>query len=396
MSSYLRTAINNFFSVSRAPLCLKALRAWALGACGILLPLGSFRAEAQAPRATLPQALSPADSAPASEKLSATPAASSAAHSSATGTPSVTPAEIDSSFQIGDTTGLSGNLLFGATIDGLERIFVLDFNAKRIRRVIEGPGNSSYPSWSPDGRYFAFVSDRDGNNEIYAAEWDGRSPVRLTTNPGNDENPSWSKDGLKIAYSAELGKAGGDATIMILNVPGAPAKGASATPLAKYSGRQTVPKVSPDGKMVSYSTNRFWPGWDVCTSNLSTRQEKCLLSGAQTFCRQDYSPDGKSIAFSYGAFDDVDLGILEIDSGKRTQLTSMPGREYDATWSPDGKLVAFTAEDGRKEIYNVYAIAPGDKKPRQLVSSPHSLRFLSWTDARTLELEAERQRGENQ
>jgi Tol biopolymer transport system component len=133
----------------------------------------------------------------------------------------------------------------------------------------------------------------------------------------------------------------------------------------------------------------------VCTASIATRQEKCLLSGAQTFCRQDYSPDGKNIAFSFGAFSDVDISILEIDSGRRTKLTSMPGREYDATWSPDGTLVAFAAEDGRKDIYNVYSMAPGDKKPRQLISSPYSLRFLSWTAARTLELESERQRGED-
>ena len=308
--------------------------------------------------------------------------------------PAVSPVDISSAFQIGNIAGLSGNLLFGATIEGTDRIFVLDFDARRIRRVIEGPGNSSYPSWSPDGRHFAFVSDRDGNREIYAAEWDGRSPVRLTTNPGNDENPSWSKDGSKIAFVSEVGKPGGDANVMAISVGDSPGPSSSIAPLTKLSGRQTVPKISPDGKMVSYSTNRFWPGWDVCTSSIHTKQEKCLLSGAQTYCRQDYSPDGRNIVFSFGAFDAIDLGILELDSGKRTTLTSMPRREYDAIWSPDGKLIAFTAEDGRTDIYNVYLIAPGEKAARPVISSAYSLRFLSWTKARTLELEAERQREE--
>jgi Tol biopolymer transport system component len=73
----------------------------------------------------------------------------------------------------------------------------------------------------------------------------------------------------------------------------------------------------------------------------------------------------------------------------------MPGREYDATFSPDGRLLAFTAEDGRDEIYNLYLVDPESKKTRTLITSPHSIRFLSWTDARTIDLEAERLRAED-
>jgi len=34
-------------------------------------------------------------------------------------------------------------------------------------RLDTGPGEAFDPAWSPDGRYIAFVSDRDGNAEIY-------------------------------------------------------------------------------------------------------------------------------------------------------------------------------------------------------------------------------------
>jgi TolB protein len=36
-----------------------------------------------------------------------------------------------------------------------------------ISRLDTGSGEAFDPAWSPDGRYIAFVSDRDGNNEIY-------------------------------------------------------------------------------------------------------------------------------------------------------------------------------------------------------------------------------------
>jgi TolB protein len=35
------------------------------------------------------------------------------------------------------------------------------------------------PTWSPDGKYIAFVSKRDGNYEVYAMGVGGSNPVNL-------------------------------------------------------------------------------------------------------------------------------------------------------------------------------------------------------------------------
>lgn len=305
--------------------------------------------------------------------------------------PASTPAETkNADFTSGDLTGLSGNILFSATIANRQKILVLDLDGRRIRTVIDGPGNNSYPSWSPDGREFVFVSDRGGKNQLYLARWDGANVRRLTQSDLIEDNPHWGRSGNLIAYSAEQEGKSSDASVMVV----APS-GETPKRLTNFSGRQTVPKLSPDGTVVSYSTNRFWPGWDVCVLPVKGRREQCVLSGAQTYCRQDYSPDGKTLAYSSGLLSDVDLGILDTQTGKMKSLTSMPGREYDATFSPDGRLLAFTAEDGRDEIYNLYLVDPESKKTRTLITSPHSIRFLSWTDARTIDLEAERLRAED-
>ncbi len=294
-----------------------------------------------------------------------------------------------SEFHIGEIEDLTGNILFGATIENQDVILVLDLDGKRVRKVIDGPGNNSYPSWSPDGREFVFVSDREGRKQLFIARWDGADQRRLTTSEEVEDNPHWSRTGSKITYSADTDAKGSGASVMSIS-----ALGGTPQQITKYSGRQTVPKLSPDGRYVSYSTNRFWPGWDVCVFSLSGKNEKCVLTGAQTYCRQDYSPDGKQLAYSSGLLDDVDIGILDFNSAKQTSLTKMKGREYDATWSPDGSVLAFTAEDGRSEVYNLYLVSPTDKKTRTLVSSDHSIRFLSWTSAKTIDLEAERIREE--
>ena len=49
----------------------------------------------------------------------------------------------------------------------------------------------------------AFVSKRDGNFEIYVMDADGGNQRRLTNNRADDWSPSWSPDGKRIAFISD-------------------------------------------------------------------------------------------------------------------------------------------------------------------------------------------------
>ncbi len=84
-------------------------------------------------------------------------------------------------------------------------LYVLDVKSKKLTQVTSGDYDDGSPAWSPDGRFLAFVSNRDKepdatfNTEIWLVASDnpdqGRTLVRLTNNPGEDEDPVWSPDG---------------------------------------------------------------------------------------------------------------------------------------------------------------------------------------------------------
>ncbi|MBX7145110.1 MAG: hypothetical protein K1X79_11715 [Oligoflexia bacterium] len=285
-------------------------------------------------------------------------------------------------FQVMNTRRLSGRIALTAS-DGIsERIVALDLDGGKVRTLVDAPGNNSYATFSPDGKSIAFASDRDGNKEIYVAEWDGSNPRRLTQNTVADDNPTWNANGDKIVYYSDTG----DASSNLMEVEVATGK---ITQLTHFKDRNTTPRVSPVDNTIAFSTSRFWPGWDVCFWHPTTKSESCPLQGKTSFCRPSWSPSGKMIAYSSGTLDFVDIAYLDLESGSKVTLTDMAGKEYDPAFSPSGGLIAFVSEAEKRGQFSLYMVDL-QKKITPLLKSAYSLRYPSWSAAKTIELEAAR------
>jgi tricorn protease len=68
--------------------------------------------------------------------------------------------------------------------------------------------HDKWPSWSPDGKKIAFISDKDGEEEIYLVNQDGSGEIEQLTDGGIGMrySPRWSPDGKRIAFSDKNGK----------------------------------------------------------------------------------------------------------------------------------------------------------------------------------------------
>src|SRR5271169_999546 len=52
-----------------------------------------------------------------------------------------------------------------------------------------------WPTWSPDGKSIAFISNLSGRNNIWLVPAEGGWPVQLTVSDQRQSSPAWSPDG---------------------------------------------------------------------------------------------------------------------------------------------------------------------------------------------------------
>jgi len=94
-----------------------------------------------------------------------------------------------------------GQIAFVSDRGGTPQIYLMKIDGSGIRRLtFEGSYNTS-PSWSPRGDKIAF-SGRSGSNQIFLINPDGTGLTQLTSH-GNNEEPSFSPDGRYIAFTSD-------------------------------------------------------------------------------------------------------------------------------------------------------------------------------------------------
>jgi TolB protein len=75
-------------------------------------------------------------------------------------------------------------------VGGSPQIFVMDVQSRTVRQLTSA-GRNEDPTWAPDGRHLAFVSDRTGNQQVWVIDLEtGR--VRQVTRLGEARLPAWS------------------------------------------------------------------------------------------------------------------------------------------------------------------------------------------------------------
>ncbi len=85
----------------------------------------------------------------------------------------------------------------------VRQIWLADTSTGRNWQLTRGKKSAGGATWSPDGHWLAFTSDRVGDkNQLFAIRPDGGEAVQLTKSETGVNGFDWSPDGKTIAYTA--------------------------------------------------------------------------------------------------------------------------------------------------------------------------------------------------
>ena len=136
-------------------------------------------------------------------------------------------------------------------VDGNLDIYVLDLASKQKKRLTTHRAIDTEGTWSPDGRYIYFTSDRAGGPQIYRMSANGGSPERVTFEGSYNARPRLSPDGDKLAV---LTLDGGNYRIGILDLD-------RKNLLVLSRGRQDEsPSFAPNSDILIYATRQSGNG----------------------------------------------------------------------------------------------------------------------------------------
>jgi Tol biopolymer transport system component len=210
--------------------------------------------------------------------------------------------------------------------------------------------NDHIPVWSPDGKQIAFSSATTGSPNIFLMSVDGSAPAeRLTTAEFHQDPTSWSPDGRFLAF-VEFAE-GNDFDIWLIDF----ARGREVRPFIKTQFQERHAMISPDGKWMAYTSNRSGqPEVNICSfpdggSNMQVSSQ----GGSDPL----WARDGRELFFwawnkklDEGSHEPFALMAVKVDTrdglhlGNQTRLFNRSwvyhsaGRpNYDVT--PDGRFV---------------------------------------------------------
>ncbi len=215
-------------------------------------------------------------------------------------------------------------------------------------RLTFGDSSATHPRFSPDGRWIAFLSDRDEKSQVFLLPTAGGEAVRVTNLTGGVDDVEWAPDSRRLVIAAQDPEHDADTP---------------KTTKKKAEPPIVVTRLQHKQDGVGYLDHRrthlhvVTLADPVAPVGATTPGPKPLTSGDFDARDPAWSPDGTTIAFASNrtpdadANDNSDIWTIEVSTAALRQVTTDPGADGNPAWSPDGQTIAYVHMPVQPAVY---------------------------------------------
>ncbi len=205
-------------------------------------------------------------------------------------------------------------------------------NQRQITSYAAAPAWNS--RWSPNGRLLVFNHAKEGNADIYTITPEGSAVQRLTSELSSEETPSWSRDGRWIYFSSnrsgafQIWKLAVDSPSQLLQIT---------------HGGGMNPRESADGRQLFY-VKRADSSLEIWTTGVDGGAEKRVLGPIRS--RAGWMPDQNGMYF---IDPDWRIAYYRFVTGVAAPIVALPkdSNPYNPglVLSPDGRWLLYAQMD---------------------------------------------------
>ena len=265
-------------------------------------------------------------------------------------------------------------ILFVSDRDWNSEIYVMDIDGNNPRNLTNNPKTDINPSWSPDKQQIVFQrssnakgggddDDDDaggkdkkegGNNDIYVMDKEGKNLRQLTDHPSDDRHPTWSPDGKQIAFISN--RDGGKASaIYVMDTVGNNLR--RLTNDVKFTWIDS-PDWSPDGKQIVFTSmvinkDAKEKSSEIYVINVDGKNPRQVAKNPKLTWTESpkWSPDGRQIIFSSGRTGNYEVYMMDSNGENLRNLTNHPAPDYQPSWFTPSTLSVSPADNFRTHAW---------------------------------------------